>query len=71
MENMRDPELSPCIGVCELDPASGLCRGCLRSGNEIAIWPAASRELRRQILRRIAVRRDLSDTPRKATETAC
>lgn len=29
--------LSPCIGVCELDPA-GYCEGCLRSVDEIARW---------------------------------
>lgn len=29
--------LSPCIGLCELD-ADGLCRGCHRSGHEIAAW---------------------------------
>lgn len=29
--------LSPCIGICELDEA-GLCRGCHRSGDEIAAW---------------------------------
>ncbi|MBL8658281.1 MAG: DUF1289 domain-containing protein [Rhodospirillales bacterium] len=55
---LRDPERSPCIGICELDTATGLCRGCLRSGDEIAVWPAASRDLRRQILERIDARRD-------------
>ena len=29
--------LSPCIGICELDD-TGLCMGCLRTGNEIAAW---------------------------------
>ncbi len=29
--------LTPCIGVCELDP-DGLCRGCHRSSAEIAAW---------------------------------
>lgn len=29
--------LSPCIGVCELGE-DGLCRGCRRSGQEIAQW---------------------------------
>jgi len=29
--------LSPCIGVCRLDN-SGLCEGCLRTGDEIARW---------------------------------
>lgn len=56
-EKPRDPERSPCIGVCELDPVTGWCRGCLRSGEEIAAWPAASRDLRRRILRQIETRR--------------
>jgi uncharacterized protein len=29
--------LSPCIGVCEMGEV-GLCRGCLRTGDEIARW---------------------------------
>ena len=33
---------SPCIGICQLDPADGLCLGCLRSAGEVAAWPAAS-----------------------------
>lgn len=31
------PVLTPCIGVCTLDP-DGYCDGCLRSGDEIAGW---------------------------------
>lgn len=30
--------LSPCVGVCSLDPA-GLCEGCHRTAAEIARWP--------------------------------
>lgn len=30
--------VSPCIGVCELDEASGFCGGCARTGEEIASW---------------------------------
>lgn len=33
------PVLTPCIGVCTLDP-DGYCDGCLRSGDEIAGWLA-------------------------------
>ncbi len=35
------PVLTPCIGVCTLDPA-GYCDGCFRNGNEIAGWLAMS-----------------------------
>ncbi len=29
---------SPCIDVCRMDAASGLCEGCLRTLDEIAAW---------------------------------
>jgi predicted Fe-S protein YdhL (DUF1289 family) len=31
---------SPCVGVCNLDDATGWCLGCGRSGDEIARWIA-------------------------------
>lgn len=35
------PVLTPCIGVCTLDPV-GYCDGCLRTGHEIAGWMSMS-----------------------------
>jgi uncharacterized protein len=32
--------VSPCILVCTLDPATGWCLGCGRTGDEIARWTA-------------------------------
>ena len=32
------PLPSPCIDVCQMDAASGLCAGCLRTIDEIAGW---------------------------------
>lgn len=29
---------SPCVKVCQMDPARGLCIGCLRTLDEIARW---------------------------------
>ena len=29
---------SPCINVCKMDQASGLCSGCFRTLDEIASW---------------------------------
>ncbi len=29
---------SPCVSVCEIDPATRFCRGCLRTAGEIASW---------------------------------
>ena len=29
---------SPCVAVCRIDPASGLCEGCARTLDEIGDW---------------------------------
>ena len=33
------PKPTPCIHVCDLDPESGLCKGCHRTAEEICAWP--------------------------------
>jgi uncharacterized protein len=48
---------SPCVGVCRLDPATGLCAGCMRTLDEIAAWPAASSTERLAIVQRLRARR--------------
>jgi predicted Fe-S protein YdhL (DUF1289 family) len=48
---------SPCIGVCRLDPGTGLCAGCMRTLDEIAIWPAAGEAERLAIVQRLRARR--------------
>jgi predicted Fe-S protein YdhL (DUF1289 family) len=48
---------SPCIDVCRMDAAGGLCEGCLRTLDEIAGWAAAPDEQKRLILAAIAQRR--------------
>jgi len=48
---------SPCTGVCELDPASGFCRGCLRTLQEIARWGGLSLGERRTVKSALAERR--------------
>lgn len=49
---------SPCINLCRLDDATGLCRGCLRTLDEIAGWSAASADEKRAILTAVAKRRE-------------
>lgn len=44
------PIESPCILVCTLDTASGLCLGCGRTGEEIAAWTRLSPAARRAIM---------------------
>ena len=43
-------ELSPCIGICRIDPLSGLCDGCRRTLDEIAVWGSLDRRTRERIM---------------------
>nr|WP_185985519.1 DUF1289 domain-containing protein [Aureimonas mangrovi] len=47
---------SPCILVCHLDPASGICIGCGRSGEEIANWVAMGEKGRRAVMAALPAR---------------
>lgn len=47
---------SPCIRICVIDPASGLCEGCGRTLAEIASWGSLSCEARAEIMRGLAER---------------
>ena len=49
--------LSPCVGICLMDPRTRTCRGCLRTVEEIAAWYEASPAEKRAILARLAERR--------------
>jgi predicted Fe-S protein YdhL (DUF1289 family) len=54
---------SPCIGICQLEPASGLCRGCRRTIAEIAAWPALAPAERTAILAEIERRKAAPSAP--------
>ncbi len=47
---------SPCISVCCMNPASGLCQGCLRSLGEIAGWSRLGAAAKRSVWQAIAER---------------
>ena len=47
---------SPCLGICLVDPATRMCRGCRRTIAEIAGWYDASPAEKRAILARLAAR---------------
>jgi uncharacterized protein len=49
--------VSPCLGICLMDPATRTCRGCLRTVEEIAGWYEATAAEKRAILARLAERR--------------
>jgi uncharacterized protein len=47
---------SPCVSICRMDPATGLCEGCCRTLDEIAAWSQLDADARRAVWRRIAAR---------------
>ena len=51
---------SPCISVCAMVAASGLCGGCLRRIEEIAGWSRMDDAAKRQVWQLIAQRAGLS-----------
>jgi len=62
-----DPDhvASPCISVCTMDAASGLCIGCLRTLDEIAAWSVLDATTKRAIVEALPARRArLTDPPR-------
>ena len=48
---------SPCLGICLMDPATRMCRGGLRTIDEIRAWYEASAAEKRAILARLDARR--------------
>lgn len=63
MSAARDDVASPCVKVCVMDDATGLCRGCLRTLREIAGWSAMSPREKREVLARVAQRRSTANLP--------
>jgi uncharacterized protein len=55
---------SPCVRICVVDGASGLCVGCLRTLNEIASWGALSDAERAEIMAALPKRRGRVDQGR-------
>ncbi|MGW8271497.1 MAG: DUF1289 domain-containing protein [Burkholderiales bacterium] len=41
---------SPCVNVCVMDDATGLCRGCYRTLDEIARWSVMSDRDKRAVI---------------------
>jgi predicted Fe-S protein YdhL (DUF1289 family) len=48
---------SPCINVCQMDPATGWCQGCRRTIGEIAAWGSMDDEARRAVWAQLPGRR--------------
>ena len=48
---------SPCVNVCVMDEARGLCRGCYRTLDEIARWSVMQDAEKRRVIARIEARK--------------
>ncbi len=55
------PVPSPCINLCQMDPDTGLCQGCLRTIDEIVNWSQADEEFKRAVWAEIRRREALID----------
>lgn len=45
--------LTPCIGVCKLDPHTNLCVGCKRTLEEIAKWQQYTDAQKQEIIKNL------------------
>jgi predicted Fe-S protein YdhL (DUF1289 family) len=48
---------SPCVDVCEIHRATGLCLGCRRTIEEIVGWSAMTSAERRRIMAELPARK--------------
>jgi predicted Fe-S protein YdhL (DUF1289 family) len=48
-QQQQSPVPSPCISLCEMAPDTGLCRGCLRTIDEIVQWGSADDDYKRAV----------------------
>ena len=48
---------TPCLGVCQIDEMSGLCKGCARNGEEIAAWQHAGPDYKLRVWDNLSRRR--------------
>jgi predicted Fe-S protein YdhL (DUF1289 family) len=57
----RGPLPSPCIGVCRMTAATGLCEGCFRTIDEITQWRTATEKEKRAVWIEIKRRQAAAD----------
>ena len=57
------PVPSPCINICRMDEATGLCEGCLRTLDEIACWSLLDTDAKHGVLAALPERRALRRPP--------
>ena len=61
----RDEVDSPCVKICVIHPASGLCIGCFRTTDEIAGWSTMKPDARKSLVAELPKREKLIVTRRK------
>ncbi|MGB0846112.1 MAG: DUF1289 domain-containing protein [Thiolinea sp.] len=49
---------SPCLSICMMDDASGVCDGCFRTLDEIREWIIMDKEEKLAVLAKLEQRRD-------------
>ncbi len=47
---------SPCLSVCQMNPATKWCEGCFRTLDEIAAWSGLPDDEKRRVWQTIAIR---------------
>lgn len=57
---MTDDISSPCVKKCSLDE-QGVCTSCLRTIQEIVVWPYAGKEMKRRIIGNVRMRKQERD----------
>lgn len=55
-QNFAQTVPSPCVSVCQMSDATGLCQGCLRTLEEIGQWGNADDAFKRAVWARIEAR---------------
>lgn len=61
---------SPCVKVCVIHPATGLCLGCHRTAAEIGGWSAMSPEERRAVMAALPARAEAAKPVRRGGRAA-
>ena len=52
-----DTPASPCVSLCQMHAATGWCRGCLRTLDEIAGWSRLDNTRKYAVLHQLPARR--------------
>lgn len=55
----RDEPQSPCVQICVIHDAAGICVGCYRTLDEIAAWATMPPEARRAVMAELPDRASL------------